>query len=141
MPFVLASEILHGRGPHRIEVALEKLALAPVLVPRVLLARVGRARAAGGGVREFFAHHLGHARVGKSTGMPNRCTCDWNADSRCRLRRSVCDVSLLCELLTDENVACMTDSFWRGCTDHVVRTACSTDLSSDSWIGCSDLLP
>ena len=37
--------------------------------------------------------------------------------------------------------ACMTDGFWRGCADHVVRTACSTGLSSDSCIGCSDLLP
>ena len=37
--------------------------------------------------------------------------------------------------------ACMTDGFWRGCADHAVRTACSTGLSSDSCIGCSDLLP
>ena len=36
--------------------------------------------------------------------------------------------------------ACMTDSFWRGCSGHVVRTACSTGLSGDSWVGCSDLL-
>ena len=37
--------------------------------------------------------------------------------------------------------ACMTDSFWRGCPDRVVRTAFSTGPSSDSWIGCLDLLP
>ncbi len=37
--------------------------------------------------------------------------------------------------------ACTTDGFWRGCAGHVVRTACSTGLSSDSCTGCSDLLP
>ena len=34
----------------------------------------------------------------------------------------------------------MPGGFWRGCADHVVRSACSTGLSSGSWIGCSDLL-